>query len=622
MPEPSSPPSPSVQRPWLILALILWAVLTLGHGTGLDVVTLLVEWARTPGTISESGGQIGFLRGERILAMLVGLLFLGMLGFIVRRAVSFGVRALVAASPPWFLCAGLAWLCWRIVIVYTTELVHFAQYALIGALLTVALDKGRRPQLSFVVAVGLGFVDELWQHYGLHVWRLGESTHYLDWSDPFLNGVGAFAGVLPAVTWLRLRGDGFSQAGVVYKAALIAALPLPLVLLDPVTLAAWFGSYPYYPFWDEHTNLKAVHWVTPYEGIPLFPAFLLVVGAVLDPVRRTPSVAVLAAATVLVGLAIQPVSRQRGTAVHEVVPQTMVSLIDDADILIDGHADEAAWSDAPRLGPFVHNTDAADRYALCPGTPILPATHARILWSSAALYILVETEDVDIWARDLARDAGGVLGDEGVRLLIDDGGEEVLFHEINISPANAIADLLQLMGGAPLDFNPWAPALGYIRFDANEISTAVVVDGSLEIVSSQFSPVVTDVDVGYHVEVRIPWEVFRTTSTPSDNTVHTTLPPQVGHRWRLGLYRRETPRPQQALQERVDVPSARQRLGLSVDDWQSLAAERLWDTGDGMVTGVGLWQEVVHRCGGLQAWSPTYKDLRQPARFGVIEFSE
>jgi hypothetical protein len=100
------------------------------------------------------------------------------------------------------------------------------------------------------------------------------------------------------------------------------------------------------------------------------------------------------------------------------------------------------------------------------------------------------------------------------------------------------------------------------------------------------------------------------------------LPPQVGHRWRLGLYRRETPRPQQALQERVDVPSARQRLGLSVDDWQSLAAERLWDTGDGMVTGVGLWQEVVHRCGGLQAWSPTYKDLRRPARFGVIEFAE
>ncbi|MEC8990170.1 MAG: hypothetical protein VX656_02900, partial [Candidatus Latescibacterota bacterium] len=189
-PDSQTDHATTVQHPWLVLALGVWAMLCLGHGTGLDVVSVLVEWVRLPGTVSEQGGQAGFLVGERILAGTLGLCgFLAIIIFI-RRAMVFGALALIGAVPAWLLCGVLGWLAWKMIIVYATELVHFAQYALVGALFSVALGRGRRPQLAFVITFGLGMLDEVWQHYGLHVWLMGERTHYLDWSDPFLNGVG------------------------------------------------------------------------------------------------------------------------------------------------------------------------------------------------------------------------------------------------------------------------------------------------------------------------------------------------------------------------------------------------------------------------------------------------
>lgn len=612
-----------ISRLWLVLALAVWAVLSLGHGTGLDIVTVMVEWAREPGSLTAEGGQSGFMIGERILAGTLGALFLAALITLWRRTTRFGVLALVGVLPAWLLCGALAWLAWKIIIVYTTELVHFAQYALIGALLSVAIGRGRRPQLAFVIAFCLGLVDEVWQHYGLHVWLLEEKTHYLDFSDPFLNGIGAFAGVLPAVSWLRLKEEGTSSSGTIYLAALTASvLLLPLLLLDPVTLSSWFGSYPYYPFWDEHTNLKAVHWVLPQEGIPLMPAFLLLVGSVIDPVRRAPSVTVLAICALLVGVAIRPYSRSAGTTLHEDVPMATVGLVDDDQITVDGAGLEDAWATAAILGPLVDDATGLPRALDCVGQPTLPATQARLLWSPEALYLFMEIEDSDVWAREVGRDDLGLLNDEGIRVLIDDGGDEVLFYEFVLSPANTVADALQLVPAAPLDFEPWSPTMGWWRFDAHEISHAVQVDGTLESVSSAQSVVSSPADVGYSVEMRIPWEVFQAASSPSSNSVRAALPPRPGQRWRLGLYRLDIPRPAGPLPTAMTSAAAQGQLGLTSETFHALLTERNWSLdGDEQISSSLIWSEHSRRCSPLQAWSPTFVNLRQSTRFGVIEFS-
>jgi len=620
-PDSQTDHATTVHYPWLVLALGVWAMLCLGHGTGLDVVSVLVEWVRLPGTVSEQGGQAGFLVGERILAGTLGLCgFLAIIIFI-RRALVFGALALIGAVPAWLLCGVLGWLAWKMIIVYTTELVHFAQYALVGALFSVALGRGRRPQLAFVITFGLGMLDEVWQHYGLHVWLMGERTHYLDWSDPFLNGVGAFAGTLPAASWLWIRETGTSQRHIIYLTAAGSTLILfPLLLVGPATLSSWFGSYSYYPFWDEHTNLKPVHWVTPYEGIPLIPAFLLLVGSCLDPIRRTPSVAVLAICLLLVGLAIQPLSRSTAMPVHEPVARAKVTSVSVGSIIVDGKP-EPVWETATRLGPFVDNLTGQTVANECADRRALPATEARILWSSEALYLLVEVVDDDVWARDLPRDHGGLLSDEGLRIFIDDGGDEVVFYEFDLSPANRVVDQLQLIAGAPFDFDPWSPSIGWLRYDATQVETAVDVRGSLETVTSSYSPVTSPPDEGYTAELRIPWEVFRTSTTGSSNSALLRIPPEPGQLWRLGLYRREIPRPRESLPGQVSAEAARAQLGVAPGEWENLIQSSGWDVdADGNIAGSRVWGESVRRCGRLQAWSPTFLDLRQPGHFGVVEF--
>ncbi|MBT4611025.1 MAG: carbohydrate-binding family 9-like protein [Gemmatimonadetes bacterium] len=613
----------SVQGTWLVLALAVWAGLSLGHGTGLDIVSLGVKWIQLPGSVSDAGGQVGFLIGERILAATLGLTAVVILFLMVNKAASFGALALGSLIPAWILCGALGLLAWKLIIIYTTELVHFAQYALVGALFSIALGRGRRPQFAFVVVFFLGMLDEVWQHYGLHVWLLEEQTHYLDWSDPFLNGIGAFAGVLPAACWLRLRECGTTQMHVIYASAGIAVIVLfPLLLLDPATLSSWFGSYPYYPFWDEHTNFKPVHWVTPYEGIPLIPAFLLLVGSVLDPVRRATSVMVLAICGLLFGIAIQPLSRTNGTIVHEKVPHALVMPVAEDVITIDGHAEEPVWDQATRLGPFRDNLSGGALAPTCRDQPALPRTEARVLWSTQALYLSLSVRDEDVWARQLERDSPGVLRDEGIRIMIDDGGEEVLFYEVDLSPANGLVDMLQLVASAPIDFEPWSPTLGWRHFDAPQITSAVHVEGSLEMVSSPQVPIVSAPDSGYTVEVRVPWSVFRTSSSPSSNSAHIALPPKPSDRWRLGLYRLETPRPSTELAQSVSVEDAQMQLGVSTSQWPALMEERDWTVdAQGRLPGSQVWGEIARRCGRLQAWSPTFLDLRRPSHFGVIEFS-
>ena len=577
------------------LAGLLWAALTFGHGLGLDLTDLFFDWARTPGALHSEGGPAGFALAERLLIIVFSGLALLVFGCLAWRYPRVPLARLGEASVPWVLWAALLYLAWKTVILYASELVHFAQYALIGAVVTLALRRGRRPQLAFVITVALGLLDEIWQHYGLHVWIMGESTHWMDWSDPILDALGACAGILPFVTRQRLdREEVPSEFGLV-KAAFVIGLLLfaPLLALNPVTTSALLGSYPYHPFWDEHVNLKAVHWLRPHEGISLFLGIILVLGSVLDPRQRPLSQRSMAAAALLLILVFRPESRARGREVHEVVASCRVPHLSTAAagdsiasaIVVDGVLDEPAWARAARLGPFVNNVTGRPDLTCDPGDGLASAppseTHARLLWDDEALYLALEASDADVWARDLPRDNGGIAGDEGFRVFIDDGGDEITYYEVDVTPLNRVYDAFNLIPSAPVDYNPWSRQIGLPHWDAIGVQTGVSEHGVVDVVDQWDQPFAGPLDRGYTVEVAILWEAFRTTTTPSSYTIRQTPGPQPGEKWRLGLYRVERPRP----------------MG----------------PGDAL-------RQAASQCVEYQAWTPTYVDFHQPSRFGVVEF--
>jgi hypothetical protein len=562
------------------LALLVWTASTFGHGLGLDLAREYFTWARTSGTLHDAGGVAGQQRGELILVGACVLPLLVGLGYLLWRVRHLSRARLLDAFVPWLLWVAIAALLWRSYMVYATELVHFVQYAIIGALLGAALGGGRRPQVAFLVAAGLGAADEVWQHWGLHVWLRQDQHHWLDWSDILLNAMGACGGILPFVTRARLRGEVLADTWrVLIRAVGIAALVLlPLLLLDPVDLTRLLGHTVHYPFWMELENHKAVHWPGPREGIPLLLGGLLVVGSLVESRRRALSQGSLLALVLLALVAVDPPSRAAGCPVHEVVPEVTVPRRDDAGIRIDGVLDEAAWQDAAQVWLERENVTGA------PVASPVGRTGVRLLWNDRGLYLAFEVPDADVWARAAARDDPGLPADEMVQVLLDDGGEEMTFHEIDVSPAGVVYDAFVYIPASPHDFSPGAQFVGLPAWDARGLQTAARVDGTLDLVE-RWGPVpAPDVDQGYVVELLLPWEVFQTTTIPGPGSIRQGLMPRPGDRWRLGLHRVARPRPAAAAAGPGSSPppaACRQRL----------------------------------------SWSPTYLgQVQVPARFGVLCF--
>jgi hypothetical protein len=513
----------STSRRWLAVALALWAATTLGHGLGLEWSGTAFAWAeRGDNWLSEAGGVEGVRRIEVLLAAFFAAGALMVFGVFVARVRRLHPdrAALAQELLPWLVWTAFVLLVHELFMIYATEWTHFAQYALVGGLLAWAFDRGRKPQLAFLLAVGLGVVDELHQHYWLHA---GDPAHFFDWTDPVLNALGAVLGVLPLVSLRRLSGERFASTfGLLRRTVAIAAcVLLPLLLLSPATHAQLFGHYTYDPYWVEFRNDTPVHWPAPGEGIPLVLASLIVLGLIVEPRPRPLGRGGLAVLLGLAFLAVQPPSRLKGMPVHEVVPRTVAPRT-PTPIEVDGVLEEA-WETAPRLGPFLENLE---------GGVARQRTFARVLWDSDAIYFAFEVEDNDVWARDTIRDDRSLPNDEVVEVFLDDGGDEVTYFEIEVSPKNAVQDLFVFIPRAPVEFDPNGPLNAMNAWDARGLRTAVVVDGTVDVEG--------DRDRGYVVEIALPWEAIA--PYPNNRYAHRTVPPKVGDTWRLGLFRIDRPR--------------------------------------------------------------------------------
>lgn len=576
-------------RPWaLVAALAVWLWSTLAHTWGTELASGYFGWARTPGTLHAAGGDAGIAVAQRILVAAFLLPLAAAAVLVARRVRTMDRGAARERLLAWALWAAFLHVCWKVSIIYATEFVHFLQYGVIGAMLCAALGRGARPQTAFLLATGLGTLDEAWQHWGIDRWIEGDLRFGYDWSDVILNAAGACGGAMFVAALSRGAGDPGAEAAssrLLHRTvAALGVVLLPVLLLDRVTLSKVFGTYRYHPFWNEVENGKSVHWLTPGEGIPLFVASVLFLGLLLTRAATVARRGATLATLLLLTLCVSPPSRREGRPLHEDVPTARARCVAAGAVVIDGLLDEAAWTGAERLGPFRHSRSGATWLPLEDGSRLdLAPTHARLLWDDDALYVAFEAEDADVWGRPTVRDDPRLPGDEVVEVFVDPDGDEVTYHEFEVSPLNVVYDLFNLIPETPADLNPSAPFVGLADWDARGFRSAVAVEGTLDRVEDWDPSGPPDEDRRWTVEIAIPWTAFRTTTMPSPLTV-VSLPPKPGDRWRVGLYRVERPR----------------RSPLD---------------------GAPLSRSDASRFEQLQAWSPSQTgSFHEPARFGVVEF--
>jgi VanZ family protein len=112
--------------------------------------------------------------------------------------VVFGLLVATSAAPKrWAVTVAVAfvavWACHTLLIVNHVEVIHFAQYGAIGALLALGL---RNPTAALIAGTALGIIDEGWQYYVLYADFPDRSKLYLDGNDMVLNLVGTALGVI------------------------------------------------------------------------------------------------------------------------------------------------------------------------------------------------------------------------------------------------------------------------------------------------------------------------------------------------------------------------------------------------------------------------------------------
>jgi len=167
--------------------------------------------------------------------------------------------------------------------------------------------------------------------------------------------------------------------------------------------------------------------------------------------------------------------------------------------VVDGALDDAAWKRAPPTDPLRRsNTGAAASHR----------TQARMAWDDANLYVAFDVEDDDILT-PYGKDDDPLYESEVVEIFVDANDDGGSYDEIELSPADRLFDAS--FTGRRQGMNlAWRSGTRH----------AVRLDGTIGRSS--------DWDRGWTAELAIP--IASLSAVPR-------VPPQVGDRWRVNLYR-------------------------------------------------------------------------------------
>ncbi len=189
------------------------------------------------------------------------------------------------------------------------------------------------------------------------------------------------------------------------------------------------------------------------------------------------------------------------------LPSLVVHRVAPGAIVIDGHADEAAWKGAASTALFVNPGS---------GKPA-PASRvnavARLLWDDARLYVTATVYD-DAAATPFSRDAVDPHIWErasGVELMLQPGdrGDNRDYYEIQVDPAGAVWDTR---------FDDYNQPVGGGRFGHQEWKSGLERRASVDKSAGSWT-----------LEIALPWS---SVAPPARGSA----PPRQDQTWRANLY--------------------------------------------------------------------------------------
>jgi hypothetical protein len=257
---------------WVIL-LVYAALVTFPHEQVQEIV----------GSIAKSMGRANLYR----LAFWIGIVCAAILTAAFSAALRRHQYPKLIASY-WAATLVLIFATWKILTVNNTELVHYPQYFVPGAIL-MALTLSPLETLAWITLVGS--FDEGYQYAVLHAgWGIP-----FDFNDIFMDFLGGALGVIFALAFLPCASPKpaslFRKPGVallsltVATCAILLATGKMLLYKDPANHSYWMAlsrlQTQSFWFFDETWGPKKFHTLTPLEGPALLIAALAFY-AVLD----------------------------------------------------------------------------------------------------------------------------------------------------------------------------------------------------------------------------------------------------------------------------------------------------------------------------------------------------
>ena len=171
-------------------------------------------------------------------------------------------------------------------------------------------------------------------------------------------------------------------------------------------------------------------------------------------------------------------------------------------VQVDGKLDDAVWNKVAPLGDFRQNLD---------GLASVAKTEARMLYDDDFLYVSFRCPDKNIWATMKVRDQHLWL-EEVVEVFVQADPHKGSYIELEVNPLGTMLDIYLLDIRKPLHYESW---------NSQRLKWGIQLFGTVD---------GKDGDREWTCEIALPIE---------DVVTAPNLPPRVGDRWRLNLYRVE-----------------------------------------------------------------------------------
>lgn len=173
-----------------------------------------------------------------------------------------------------------------------------------------------------------------------------------------------------------------------------------------------------------------------------------------------------------------------------------------APIKLDGKLDEADWGAAQRTGPFVGTLN---------GSPGTFEARAQVLYDADAFYCAFSVSDDYLKSR--FKNADDHLWEEDTtEIMFDPDGDGRNYFELQVSPRGVSFDTRYDAARDPRPF-------GHVDW-SSQVQAGVHLQGKLDD---------NEPDVGYTVELRVPWSAFAAGEPPAKR-------PAAGDTWRVNFF--------------------------------------------------------------------------------------